>query len=147
MHVGEGEKNRLMVVYRLRADSAYIEAVQLATRTTRNFGIEPTDGMFGSAEWWEKIATGELPVHTIKGRITDVYMGSMNDWPELKMLSDDGEESRWTRKLNAALTDSVYRIGIRIEIDYVLQHHRPESFDKGAQIRQVLEIRLAQLEP
>jgi hypothetical protein len=137
----------MIVVYRLKEDSAFIEGVQRATPTTKNFGIEPTHGMFGSAEWWEKIAAGVLRVYTLSGKITDVYMASMNDWPEFKMLSDDGEESRWTRKRNAAARDSIYSIGSRIEIDYVLQRHRPESFDKGAEVKQVLEIRIANSVP
>jgi hypothetical protein len=65
----------LIVVYRLRNDLAFIEGVQRATRTTKNFGREPTHGMFGSDEWWEKIATGELPIHRLNGEITDVYFG------------------------------------------------------------------------
>lgn len=133
----------LIVIYRLKDDLAFIEAVQRATRTTKKFGIEPTHGMFGSCEWWEKIETGELRVHTLKGEIRDVYMASMNDWPEFKMLSDTGEESRWTRSRNTNVEDSIYRTGNRVEIDYVLQWHRPESHDNGAEIRQVLEIRIA----
>jgi hypothetical protein len=134
----------MVVVYQLKEDRAFIEAVQRATRTTKKFGIEPTHGMFGSGEWWERIATGELRVHTLKGEITDVYMASMNDWPEFKMLSDAGEVSRWTRSRNPSVEDSVYRAGNRVEIDYVLQRHRPESHDNGAEVRQVLEIRVAE---
>jgi hypothetical protein len=74
----------MIVVYRLRDDTTRIDAVQQATRTTENFGIEPTDGMFGSDEWWHNIEAGRLPVHTLKGTIKDVYMGSMGDWPEFK---------------------------------------------------------------
>jgi hypothetical protein len=134
----------MIVAYRLKEHQTFIDAVQRATRTTESFGIEPTHGMFGSAEWWDSIAAGELEVHTVKGQITDVYMGSMNDWPEFKMLSDAGEESRWTRWLNTAAHDRIYRIGSRIEIDYVMQRHRPQSSDKGAEIKQILEIRIAE---
>ena len=134
---------QMVVVYQLKEDRTFIEAVQRATRTTKKFGIEPTHGMFGSSEWWEKIGAGELHVHTLKGEIRDVYMASMNDWPEFKMLSDVGEESRWTRSRNPSVGDSIYRTGNRIEIDYVLQRHRPESQTNGAEFRQVLEIRIA----
>lgn len=140
-------KVRLTVVYRLKDDLARIEAVQRATRTTKNFGIEPTHGMFGSDEWWERIASGELQLHTLSGEITDVYMGSMNDWPEFKMMSRVGEESRWTREQNTGVQDSIYRIGRHVEIDYVLQRSRPESFAKGAERKQILEIRINDADP
>jgi len=132
----------MIVVYLLREDAPHIEAVQRATRTTKKFGIEPTHGMFGSSEWWEQIAAGKLPVHTLMGKITDVYMASMNDWAEFKMISDAGEESSWTRMRRASIPDAIYRIGSRIEIDYVLQRHRPEFYDKDGEFKQVLEIRV-----
>jgi hypothetical protein len=46
--------------------------------------------------------------------------------------------------LNTAAHDRIYRIGSRIEIDYVMQRHRPQSSDKGAEIKQILEIRIAE---
>jgi len=144
----------MIVVYRLKEDQRFIEGVQRATRTTKNFGIEPTHGIFGSDEWWKKIDTGELQVHRLKGRITGLYMESMNDWPVFEMTSDAGEVSRWTRNENGAALKlyralnpyrarDPYRVGTLVEVDYVLQRHRPESSDKGAEVKQVLEIRVA----
>jgi hypothetical protein len=40
----------------------------------------------------------------------------------------------------------LYRVGSRIEIDYLWQRYRPESWAKGAEIKQVLEIRIAEPE-
>ena len=74
-------KDQMRVIYRLMDDKAYIEKVQKATLTTEQFGVNPTHGLFGSAEWWEKILSGGLPVYTYRGSITKRYMGSMNDWP------------------------------------------------------------------
>jgi hypothetical protein len=67
----------------------------------------------------------------------------MNDWPEFEMIGDSGEESRWTREVNSPKQDQLYRIGARIEIDYVWQRHRPKSFDRGAEVKQVIEIRIS----
>lgn len=132
----------VIIVYRLKEDHHRIDQVQRATRTTESFGIEPTHGMFGSDEWWQNLESGQLPLHTLRGTIKNVYMGSMGDWPEFKMLSDTGEESSWTRWLQSAEQDQFYRVGARIEIDYVWQQSRAKSFDHGARREQVIEIRI-----
>jgi hypothetical protein len=58
-----------MIVYQLKADTKFVEQVQHATRTTKEFGIEPTHGLFGTEEWWKQIANGSLPVVTLTGFI------------------------------------------------------------------------------
>ena len=131
------------VVYRLRDDPAFIKNVQQATTTTDDYGIEPTDGLFGSAEWWSRVDSGQLVRHTLRGRITDVYMAGMKDWPEFELTSDEGETSRWTREANTKEQSATYEVGRRVEIDYVLQRHRPASSDRGAETKVVLEIRIA----
>jgi hypothetical protein len=83
----------MRVIYRLRDDKEHVERVQKATLTTEQFGIEPTHGLLGSADWWEKVSSSELPVLTCRGIITRRYMGSRNDWPEFTMRSDSGEET------------------------------------------------------
>jgi len=132
----------MAVVYRLRQNKTFIEAVQKATLTTDAFGIEPTHGLFGSDEWWGRIISGDLPIHTLSGYITKVYMGSMGDWPEFAMKSDGGEKSQWTRKVNAKEQDALYRVGNRVELDYVIQRHRRASFDRGGEAKCVVEIRI-----
>ena len=76
----KGNRHAMTVVYHLRKNTQYIKAVQKATLATKDFGIEPNHGPFGSDEWWEHISRGTLPVHTLSGHITKVYMASMNDW-------------------------------------------------------------------
>lgn len=132
----------MIIVYRLKEDQRHIDQIQKATRTTENFGIEPTHGMFGSDEWWQNVESGQLPIHTLRGIIRDVYMGSMGDWPEFKMMSDTGEESTWTRWMQSAEQDQFYRVGARIEIDFVWQQSRAKSFDHGARRKQVIEVRI-----
>jgi hypothetical protein len=135
----------MTVVYRLRQNKRFIEAVQKATLTTDAFGIEPTHGLFGSDEWWGQITSGDLPIHTLSGHITKVYMGSMGDWREFAMKSDD-EKSQWTRKVNAKEQDALYRVGNRVELDYVIQRYRSASysasFDRGSEAKCVVEIRI-----
>ena len=52
----------IKLAYRLRDNAKHIAHAQKATLTTDDFGIEPTDGLFGSAEWWNRVASGELTV-------------------------------------------------------------------------------------
>src|SRR5579864_7755811 len=128
--------------YQLKADSARIAAIQKATLTTEGFGIEQTHGLVGSPEWWEQISSGRLALQTLRGIIVDRFLGSMGDWPEITVQSDDGETSRWTREVNVKEQDALYIPGQRIEIDYVRQRNRPKSSDKGGETKLVVEIRV-----
>jgi len=133
----------MKIAYRLRDNPKHIEQVQKATLTTDDFGIEPTGGLFGSPEWWGRIANGGLPIHTLRGTITERFMGSMGDWPEIRILSDTGEKSSWTREVNHREQDALYRVGRHVEIDYVLQKHRGKSWARNPEHHKiVLEIRV-----
>jgi len=130
------------IVYRLRDNSEFIANVQRATTTTKEFGIEPTDGLFGSAEWWGRVESGKLAKHTLLGLISRVYMASMNDWPEFELTSNEGEKSQWTREVNSRELGVLYEVGRPVELDYVLQRHRPAAWDGGSETKVVLEIRI-----
>lgn len=134
-------------IYDLRADADWVAKVQKATLTTKDYGIEPTHGIFGSDEWWLQIADGRLPMHTLKGTITRVYMGSMGDWPEFEMKCDDGALLKFTRKqtLRDGTRDGFYTVGSKIEIDAVWQDSRHDAPDWGLPRtkRTVIAIRIA----
>ena len=132
----------MKLAYQLKADSSRIAAIQKATLGNDGFGTEQTHGLCGSPEWWEQISSGRLSLHTLFGVIVDRFWGSMADWPEISVKSDDGETSHWTREVNVKEQDALYIAGQRIEIDYVLQCHRPKSFDKGGETKLVVEIRV-----
>jgi atypical dual specificity phosphatase len=132
----------MVTVYSLRRDKRHVEDVQRATLTTKDFGIEPTHGLFGSEEWWNQIASGKLPVERLCGVITRLYMGSMNDWPEFSMRSDAGQDVSWSRYANSEHLADFYAVGRRVEVDYIVQHHRAASFDGGAETKCVIEVRI-----
>jgi hypothetical protein len=121
----------MLTIYRLKADTNMIRDVQEATRAAEGWGIEPTHGLFGSAEWWQHVRDGTLPTRHLKGKISRVYMGSMNDWPEFTLRTDTGEESNWSRLAIEPEYARFYTVGRYIEIDYVVQRTRrtPASFD------------------
>ncbi len=106
----------MKIAYRLKDNAKHIAQVQKATLTTDNFGIELTDGLFGSAEWWNRIASGELSVHTLRGTITERFMGSMGDWPEIRVCSETGEKSSWTREVNNREQDALYRMVVALRL-------------------------------
>lgn len=133
----------MKVVYCLADDRAYIDAVQRATLNTKEYGLQPTHGLFGSPEWWAQVRSGTLPTVTIRGVVAKVYMGSMNDWPEFSLREEDsGEESSWTRKVNDRSADRRYKVGARIEIDYVIQLFKKPLPVLGPESKCVLEIRI-----
>lgn len=138
------EDQVMITIYRLQLDKSYVREVQEATENTENFGIEPTHGIFGSAEWWRHIRDGTLPVYNLKGMISSVHMGSMNDWPEFTLRTENGQESTWSRYASAPESAMLYTVGRPIEIDYVIQRLRATSIGPGTQQRIPIEIRLAE---
>ena len=133
----------MISVYQLRNDTDHIKKVQKATLTTEQFGIQPTHGLFGSDEWWQKIASGELPMRRLRGIITRVYMGSMNDWPEFAMRTDAGEESSWSRFADTGELSELYSVGKHIELDYVVQRNRFKMVNPaGEETTCVIEVRI-----
>jgi len=129
-------------VYRLQDDVTRVEQLQRATLNTEEFGIEPTHGLFGSDEWWGRIESGELPVGTVTGKISRVYMASMGDWPQFEVTESDGSKSDWTREANTKELSALYVVGRAVEIDYVLQRHRPKSYDGGAEHKILIAVRV-----
>jgi hypothetical protein len=132
----------MRTVYQFKHNKRQIAAIQNATRTTEEFGIEPTHGVVGTDEWWSNIQSGRLLVHTLRGLISRVYMGSMRDWPEFSLTVPTGETTNWTREADSDELFQMYVEGRAIELDYVLQNHRKKSWDKGSQTKMVLAIRI-----
>ena len=112
----------MFTIYRLQSDRREIREVQEAICMTDRWALSRhTDS---SARRTGGIRDGSLPVHHIKGKISRVYMGSMNDSPELGVLSDAGDDSEWPRYANEPEFAAFYTVGRPIEIDYVIQRTR-----------------------
>jgi hypothetical protein len=134
-------------IYDLRQDEQQIAAVQKATLSTEEYGLEPTHGLFGSEEWWKQIADGRLPIETLKGTISRVYMGSMGDWPVFEIALLDSTTESFTRYQTPAdgSQDYFYVVGRDIELDTVWQEARRNAPDWGLprRWRTVVAIRIA----
>lgn len=120
-----------LTVYDLREDHQRIRWMQEATMTTKDFGLEPTHGLFGSGDWWQNIADGFLATHYLSGIITNIYNVGEGDHPEFSLVDESGIETTWKREINRAEDDDFYVIGRMIELEYVLQRTRIDLTDLG----------------
>ncbi len=107
-------------VYDLKEDKNYINLVQQATLHRDDAGLKSEYGLFGSTEWWNAIDKGLIPKVQIEGKITKVYMGGHNDFPEFELTTDNNEKTSWERKG----VDNFYNVGRRIRIVYVTQEFK-----------------------
>ena len=94
----------LLTVYDLHDDHQRIRWMQEATMTTRDFGLEPTHGLFGSTGWWLNIENGNLPSFRQSGLITNVYNVGDGDHPEFSMADESGIETNWKREVTRRRT-------------------------------------------
>jgi hypothetical protein len=133
--------SELVKIYDLSLDSREIEQVQQATLSTKDYGLKPIPALFGSPEWWKSIESGVLPVHTIVGKISRVYMSGHNDFPEFEI--DDGQiKTKWMRRGEA----SAYVVGRGIRIRYVEMKFK-KSFGSSPISRSVLTIEVETEQP
>jgi hypothetical protein len=102
-----------VTVYDFAADRPRIDAMQKATLGPTDFGVSAKPALVGTAEWWRAIDQGQLSRIELEGTIAGVYWGSMGDWPEFELLSDDGTRSGWTREGDLAR----YVEGLRVRLD------------------------------
>ena len=83
----------LVQVYGLRFDHDYVAKVQEATLNTADAGLLPEPHLYGSPEWWSTVETGGIPIHTVAGTISKVFMSGHNDWPEFE-IDEAGVKTR-----------------------------------------------------
>jgi hypothetical protein len=116
----------LLTVYDLRLDFQRIRWLQEATLTTRDCGLEPTHGLFGSPTWWRNIEDGVLVKHHAIGVINNIYSVGASEHPQFTMVGLDGIESNWPRETNRPEDDDFFMIGRSLELEYVLQRARAD---------------------
>jgi hypothetical protein len=121
-------------IYDLKQDHRKINLVQKATLETKDYGLVPEPALFGSPDWWRAVEENLIPVHTIEGIISRVYMSGHNDYPEFEI--DDGQKkTQWTREGK----DEAYVVGRRVKLKYVFQKPK-RAFGGKYPHEEVLEI-------
>lgn len=107
----------MIKIYDLRDDKRTIKLIQNATLNTKDFGLKPEHGLFGSGEWWEAIENGTIPKKVLEGIISRVYMSGHNDFPEFEVTASDRSKTNWGRRGH----DKYYVPGKKIKMIYVVQ--------------------------
>jgi hypothetical protein len=134
----------MITIYLLQLDKDQIRRVQEATKTTKEWGIEPTHGVYGYEEWWDNIRNGTLPVHRVKGTITRGYNeGPYRDQPVFDMRTKDGKEYTWEQHANDSDYADLYTVGRYVEVDYVIQRMKRYVAGLNPQHEIVIEVRVA----
>jgi hypothetical protein len=129
-------------VYRLRDDSS-LPGMQRAS--LEQGGLKPTHGLVGTAEWWEAIRAGALPLQTVRGALRGLWLGQWNCGPaEFLMESKDGTVFKSLCHVDHHVAARKFTLGRACEVDYVLQYHfRPlASLEEPGKL--VVEIRLGE---
>ena len=108
-------------------------AVRNATLATPGAGLRAEHGLIGSAAWWNAIASGHIPVHTVEGRVSRVVTSGLPspDWEEFQIESG-GQFSSWSRLTSGgaggsrerAAKAALYRVGSAVLLTYVEQRIR-----------------------
>lgn len=112
-----------VTVYDLHEDQQRIQQIQEATLARSGYGLDPTPALFGTDEWWQAIAHGQIPSRVDDGVVANVRWGSMGDWPEWTFHGDDGRERTWTREGD----HTRYVDGLRARIRVVTVRWKPDS--------------------
>jgi hypothetical protein len=115
-------------VYDIRADEARVLAIQEATLTRPDFGLQPEPALFGTDEWWDAVADGRVETHTAEGVVADVAWAGMGDWPGWTFRDAEGNESQWTREGD----HTRYVVGLAARITYAVVSWKPNSNFVGA---------------
>jgi len=116
-------------VYDIFQDSDQLRYLRSTWETAAVLGIA-TGEMVGSESWIHKIQSGRGQTYTIKGIITAVFRGAppADDWPQIRILAEDGQESVWVRKYippfgdprSGIVFDEAYQVGRSITVTYVI---------------------------
>ncbi len=115
------ERVEWITVYDLREDAQLTEAIQNATLTHPQYGLDPSPALFGSDDWWQGLADGRIPRRTEVGAVSAVRWTGMGDWPEWTFRGDDGVEREWTREGD----HTRYVAGLRARIEVVTVRWKP----------------------
>jgi hypothetical protein len=84
------------LVYDLAADAAW---VQLINDTSPNYAtVAGVRALFGSAEWWDAVASGAIETREISGTISSVYWSGHGDYAQFEVTADDDSTSVWERR-------------------------------------------------
>ena len=107
-------------IYDLKFDPELLK-MQEGSLNSSTIGLRNTHGLIGSAEWWQHIHDGDLPIETVAGTVIHFSPGHHGDWPEFEMRGDDGESFNWGCMVPSAIATTYFQLGNRVAGDFVCQ--------------------------
>jgi hypothetical protein len=109
------QANSSYVVYDLKQDQVLLRQIREASLSSGSLGVAIGDsGIVGSAEWWEAVEAGKLPITKFVGTIRSVDGGPMGDTPTVRI---DGE--RETKSWIAWAGFDRALLGKWIEVEFI----------------------------
>lgn len=128
-----------LTIYKFRDNKEAIERLQEVSSDPKSIhGLKVENELLaGAKEWFLATEDGRIPIETLEGRISKVYMSGHNDYPEFEIESKEGL-STWTKQGH----DSLYQVGKLVEIDFVIQKYKRPWDMLGPTTKLVLEIRI-----
>lgn len=118
----------MALVYSLReklnSDPKYVAAVQARTLDNRELpgGLKGVYGLFGSDQWWRRIADGTAPVTRLKGTIASLYLEGMeNEGRGFEMRMPNGSSYKYGCVFNRKDDRKKYAVGKEIEVVFVTE--------------------------
>lgn len=120
----------------LETDPERVALTQALTLNTAKpqMGLAGTFGLFGSAEWWESIRDGRMPLQIVGGAITRVYRaGQDSSGPSntVDVHAEDGSSQSVGIYLNDPHDLRLFRVGHSVGIAYALDELKPQAARNG----------------
>jgi hypothetical protein len=130
---------RYVKIYSFEQDQTRIDAMQKVSVSTTNSGLSLLPALVGTPDWWRATQDGSLARMIVSGTISDVYWGSMGDWPMCEITAEDGSKSAWTREGDIAR----YVEGLQVRIVSVLHPWNvPNQHGLGSASKIVLTVEI-----
>ena len=128
-------KNPNVQLYYFASQRDLIDQMQETSLAREDLGLAP-EPLVASAAWWDALERGELRGGCVDGAITNVWWGSMADWPEVEIRDANGHLSTWTREGDPRR----YAKGLGARVTFVEHPWKHEAHGLGPHARLVLEI-------
>lgn len=129
-------------IYNLRNDTRTIQMIQeVSLDSNSSAGYKVEEGLlFGTNDWFKAVEKGAIRCHTIKGKISKMYLSGHNDFPEFEIENKEGKTT-WRRMG----VDNAYKVGEPVELTYVEQKYKRPSDITGLISKCIIEIKIGEV--
>lgn len=153
----ENSKVPMKMVYllseKLKVNPEYASLTQALTldSTKPYVGLNGTNGLFGTKEWWDSIEQGRIPLLFISGVIKRTYVAGQdpsNFNNTVDLLLEDGTIQSVGIYTNKKEDSKLFKIGYNASIVYALDELKPQAMlNFGQKYNQIALEMAVSLEP